>query len=135
MMTTTRTTPRILPACEIEVFAIAAARGDVFPACLRLGETRSDRAWADRLNIVLAVGPACPARVLDMAYRYMPRATEPRLLRAAAWLRLAAMTADEEERDLCNDAARRDLVDVVALDASDETARAMLDNLPARAGH
>lgn len=102
---------RTLPPCEIEVFVVSAARGDVFPACLRLAQARADQAWGDRLNIALAVGPVCPATVLDMACSYMPHATEPRLLRAAASLRLAAMATDDEERDLYNDAARRDLLD------------------------
>lgn len=120
---------RVLPACEIEVFSIAAKRGDVFPACIRLAQARSDEAWLDRLNIALAVGPACPASVLDMACQYMPRAAEPRLLRACSALRLAAMANDDEERDLFNDAARRDLLAVLAADIHDVTARAILFDL------
>lgn len=114
---------RPLPECEIEVFTISAKKGDVFPACIRLSQARADEAWLDRLNIALAVGPACPTTVLDMACRYMPNATEPRLLRACASLRLAAMASDEEERALFDDAARRDLLDVIAIDHDDVTAR------------
>jgi hypothetical protein len=120
---------RSLPACEIEVFSVSAKKGDVFPACIRLAQARSDEAWLDRLNIALAVGPACPASVLDMACQYMPRAAEPRLLRACAALRLAAMAKDDEERELFNDAARRDLLDVLATDIHDVTARAILFDL------
>lgn len=120
---------RPMPSCEIEVFVISAQRGDVFPACLRLSQARADEAWLDRLNIALAVGPSCPPRVLDMACQYMPKATEPRLLRAAASLRLAAMAKDEDERHLFNDAARRDLVDIVEIDETDLTARAILFDL------
>jgi hypothetical protein len=101
----------------------------VFPACIRLSQARGDEAWLDRLNIALAVGPECPVRVLDMACQYMPRATEPRLLRACATLRLAAMATDEDERDLFNDAARRDLLEVLAFDLGDVTARALLFDL------
>lgn len=122
----TATSMRTMPACEIEVFAVSASRGDIFPACLRLGETRTDQAWTDRMNIVLAVGPRCPTHVLDMACRYMPRATEPRLLRAAASLCQAAMSKDDEARDLFNDAARRDLMDAIEIDEADVAARAML---------
>ena len=120
---------RVLPSCEIEVFSISAKRGDVFPACIRLAQARSDEAWLDRLNIALAVGPACPASVLDMACQYMPKAAEPRLLRACAALRLAAMANDDEERELFNDAARRDLLGVLANDIHDVTARAILFDL------
>lgn len=120
---------RPLPECEIEVFTISARRGDVFPACIRLSQARADEAWLDRLNIALVVGPACPATVLDMACQYMPRASEPRLLRACASLRLAAMAKDDEERELFNDAARRDLLDVIAFDLGDVTARAILFDL------
>lgn len=120
---------RSLPECEIEVFTVSARKGDVFPACLRLSQARGDEAWLDRLNIALAVGPACPASVLDMACQYMPRATEPRLLRACASLRLAAMTKDEDERALFDDAARRDLLEVLAFDIQDVTARSILFDL------
>jgi hypothetical protein len=120
---------RSLPECEIEVFAVSAKKGDVFPACIRLSQARGDEAWLDRLNIALAVGPACPVSVLDMACRYMPRATEPRLLRACAWLRLAAMAKDEDERALFDDAARRDLIEVLATDIHDVTARSILFDL------
>lgn len=120
---------RSLPTCEIEVFTISAEKGDVFPACIRLSQARNDEAWLDRLNIALAVGPACPIRVLDMACQYMPRATEPRLLRACAQLRLAAMAKDSEERELFNDAARRDLLELLAFDIADVTARAILFDL------
>jgi hypothetical protein len=123
------TSSRSLPECEIEVFAISARRGDVFPACLRLSQARVDEAWLDRLNIALTVGPACPASVLDMACQYLPRASEPRLLRACASLRLAAMAKDEEERDLFNEAARRDLLEAIRFDAEDVTARAILFDL------
>jgi hypothetical protein len=120
---------RVLPACEIEVFCVSATRGDVFPACLRLAQARSDEAWLDRLNIALAVGPACPVSVLDMACQYMPKASEPRLLRACSSLRLAAMANDDDERELFNDAARRDLLHVLAGDIHDVTARAILFDL------
>lgn len=120
---------RTMPSCEIEVFVISAARGDVFPACLRLSQARADEAWLDRLNIALAVGPACPARILDMACQYMPKATEPRLLRAASALRFAAMAKDDEERDLFNDAARRDLLDILEVDETDLTARSIVFEL------
>ena len=117
---------RSLPACEIEVFSVSAKKGDVFPACIRLAQARGDEAWLDRLNIALAVGPSCPASVLDMACQYMPNAVEPRLLRACSALRLAAMATDDEERELFNTAARRDLLDVLATDIHDVTARAIL---------
>lgn len=117
---------RSLPECEVEVFCVSAKKGDVFPTCIRLAQARGDEAWLDRFNIALAVGPACPASVLDMACQYMPRATEPRLLRACASLRLAAMATDEDERELFNDAARRDLIEVLTLDFNDVTARAIL---------
>lgn len=120
---------RPMPACEIEVFTVSAAKGDVFPACIRLAQARTDGAFLDRLNIALAVGPACPVSVLDMACRYMPRATEPLLLRACASLRLAAMAVDADERDLFNDAARRDLLEIIALDFGDATARALVFEL------
>lgn len=118
-----------LPECKFEVFAISARKGDVFPACIRLSQARADEAWLDRLNIALVVGPACPTTVLDMACQYMPRASEPRLLRACASLRLAAMARDDEERALFDDAARRDLLHILAIDASDVTARAILFDL------
>ena len=64
-----------------------------------------------------------------MACQYMPKAAEPRLLRACAALRLAAMANDDEERELFNDAARRDLLGVLANDIHDVTARAILFDL------
>lgn len=110
---------------EIDAYAIAAMRGDVLPACIRLAQTREEKAWHDRLEIVLSVGPACPRDVLDRACKLMPHATEPLLLRAAASLRRAAMAQNEMQRDTHEANARADLEQVMKLDPADAAAPAI----------
>jgi len=110
---------------EIDAYSVAAMRGDVLPTCIRLAQTREEKAWHDRLEIVLSVGPACPRDVLDRACKLMPHATEPLLLRAAASLRRAAMAKSETQHDTHEENARADLERVMRLDPSDAAARAL----------
>lgn len=114
---------------EIAAYAKTAERGDVLPACMRLVSARADGAWADRTSMAMVVGPACRRDALDMACAFMPRASEPRLLRAAAAMQSAARAGCTHERDRWLAAARCDLDAAARLDPNDLSARVLLAEL------
>jgi|GEM_PF-5296529 len=114
---------------EILAYAAAARRGDVLPVCLRLAQARLDAAWSDRADLVRSVGPSCSADALDRACVLMPNASEPRLLRAARAIALAARATCAHVEQTWLDAARRDLLDAARLDGMDATARVMLSEI------
>ena len=116
---TVRTAP------EVAAYASAAQRGDVFPVCMKLAETRADGAWGLRLALIRHVGPACPAAALDRACELMPTAADPRLLRAAHALAMAERTTCAARRAWLS-VADADLAAATKLDAMDVTARALL---------
>lgn len=110
---------KTLTQAEITAHAAMASRGDILPACMRLVGARAASAWSDRTSMALVVGPACRRDVLDMACSLMPRAVEPRLLRAAAFMAAAQRSTSTMDRDQWLAAARRDLDEATRLDASD----------------
>jgi hypothetical protein len=114
---------------EIAAFAATARRGNVLPVCMRLASGRPESAWADRAAMAFAVGPVCRPEVLDMACAFMPRAVEPRLLRAAASIVAARVAGCSAERDAHLDSARRDLDEAARLDIGDITVRVLLAEL------
>lgn len=110
---------------EIQAYAVLARLGDILPICFRLGSMRVDSAWSDRSATCLVVGPECQADALETACALMPRASEPRLLRAAAAI-ARAETVALFERDACLAAARQDLADAARFDPADVTVRLLL---------
>lgn len=114
---------------EVRAYAVAASRGDVLPVALRLAELRSRAQWLERRALIDGVGPSCERSALDRACELMPRAAEPRLLRAAAALRHAAIAPTCSVRASFLSAAHADLVAVARIDPMDATARAMLAEL------
>ena len=120
-----------IPAHEIAAYAETARRGDVLPVCMRLEAARVASAWADRSSIALAVGPACPFPVLDTACAFMPRAAEPRPLRAAAAIAAAAQAKIAAERAAWVAMAGRDLDDAARIDPGDATVLVLRGRLTA----
>lgn len=114
---------------EISAYMSSAARGDVLPVVMRLAQARSAAAWTDRATIVLAVGPACLPAALETACEFMPRATEPLLLRAARAMSRATCAKNAAERHALLDAARNDLSSASLLDPMDATVRVLLAEL------
>jgi hypothetical protein len=114
---------------EISAYMSSAARGDVLPVVMRLAAARASAAWTDRATIVLAVGPACRADALDTACEFMPRATEPLLLRAARAMSRATCAPNASARRALLDAARNDLSSASLLDPMDATVRVLLAEL------
>jgi hypothetical protein len=110
-----------IKAHEVAAYVETARRGDVLPTCMRLETARVASAWADRATIALAVGPACPFHVLDTACTFMPRAAEPRLLRAAASIVAARIAKIAAERAAWITRASRDLDDAARIDPGDAT--------------
>ncbi len=110
-------------------YASAAQRGDVLPACMRLATARAEAQWALRAAMVRVVGAASPQEVLDRACAFMPDAPEPRLLRAARSIAVAAIMTCCASRRAWLAFARRDLCDAARLDPMDPTARGMLADL------
>jgi hypothetical protein len=109
---------------EITAFSACGSRGDVLPICFWLNEAAFTGRWEDRGRLVRAVGSACDRDALQRACALMPRAPEPRLLRAAAIL--ADLRAG---RDAEIAVAWRDLVDVARAQPQDRTAHALLTEL------
>jgi hypothetical protein len=122
------TTIEQLGDAEITALSVCAARGDVIRICFWITQAAHDgrRAMLDR--IVREVGPRCVRDALHRACTLMPRAPEPRLLRAAAIL--ADLRAG---RPACPTVAWRDLVEVSCLMPHDPTASALLAELSALA--
>lgn len=119
------------PISREEIFAYAktAERGDILPACMRLALARADGSWSDRAALCMVVGPACRIDALEMACAFMPRAAEPRLLRAAAKIVFAGYAPRSIDRDALLHSARCDLDEASHLDPSDVTARVLLAEL------
>ena len=114
---------------EISAYMSSASRGDVLPAVMRLAQARAAAAWTDRATMVLAVGPACRPEALDTACEFMPRATEPLLLRAARAMSRATGAPTAHERRALLEAARTDLSSASLLDPMDATVRVLLAEL------
>lgn len=114
---------------EIVAYAQMVERGDILPACMRLVAARADESWSDRTAMCLAVGPACRLDALELACEMMPRATEPRLLRAAAKLVFATHTPLWADRAVLFMSAHEDLEHAAQLDPEDMTARALFAEL------
>ncbi len=114
---------------EILAYAAAASRGDVLPTCLRLTAARRGAEWMDRARLALSVGPACPEEILHRACLFMPRAPEPRLLRAARAMHgaLHAADGDAQEAALCS--AALDLEVAAYLDPEDSSVRFLFAEL------
>jgi hypothetical protein len=110
-------------------YTAAARRGDVLPVCMRLSTTRANAEWAHRLVLTREVGPACPQEVLDRACSFMPDAPEPRLLRAARSIAIAAAVTCCTTRRAWLAFARHDLLEAARLDPMDPTVRSMLADL------
>ena len=110
-------------------YASAGRRGDVLPVCMRLSSARAEAQWALRTALTREVGPVCPEEVLDRACSFMPDAPEPRLLRAARSIAVAAGIACCATRRAWLAFARHDLLDAARLDPMDPTARGMLAEL------
>jgi len=132
-MTNKRTTNHqitgpISPA-EMTAYASMVERGDILPACMRLVAARADESWSDRTAMCLAVGPVCRLDALETACEMMPRATEPRLLRAAAKLVFATHTPHWSDRAVLFMSAHEDLEHAAHLDPDDVTARVLLAEL------
>jgi len=79
--------------------------------------------------MALVVGPACRRDALDMACALMPRAVEPRLLRAAASMAMAAHAVRAVDRGAWLASARTDLDDAARIDPCDATVRVLLAEL------
>jgi len=114
---------------EVVAYTVAARRGDVLPVCMRLTEARAEAAWALRANLVRQAGPASPQASLDQACSFMPDAPEPRLLRAARSIAIAATTSCPCSRSRWLTFAHDDLVTAARLDPMDPTALGMLADL------
>ncbi len=111
---------------DAEVVALGAcgSRGDIMPICFWMTQAAHDGSWEVLGRVVREVGPACVRDALHRACALMPRAPEPRLLRAAAILEdLRA------GRPACAERAWRDLVEVSCLMPTDPTAAALLAEL------
>jgi hypothetical protein len=109
---------------EISAFSACGTRGDVMPICFWLTQAAHDGQWEDHARVIRAVGPACDRDALHRACTLMPRASEPKLLRAAAIL--ADLRAGREA-DL--ELAWRDLVEVAGRSPHDRTAHVLLTEL------
>ena len=129
LLTATMASDEIAIRSETVGYASAGARGDVLPVCMRLSAARVEAQWALRAALTREVGPRCPEEVLDRACSLMPDAPEPRLLRAARSIRIAATAGCNSARRAWLDFARRDLLDAARLDPMDATARSMLAEL------
>jgi len=129
LLTATMASDELAMRAETVGYTSAARRGDVLPVCMRLSAARADAAWAYRLELTREAGPACPQDVLDRACSFMPDAPEPRLLRAARSIAIAATTACCSTRGAWLAFARHDLLDAARLDPMDATVRAMLYDL------
>jgi hypothetical protein len=114
---------------ELAAFVELARRGDILPVCIKLAEVRTASAWQDRVTMALAAGPVCRSEVLDLGCALMPRATEPRLLRATASMHVAVHTTCAVEREAHLGSARCDLDEAALLDPSDVTVRLLLVEL------
>lgn len=110
-------------------YASAGKRGDILPACMRLASARAEAQWALRAAMVREVGAASPQEILDRACAFMPDAPEPRLLRAARSIAVAATVTCRARRRAWLAFARHDLLDAARLDPMDPTARGMLADL------
>lgn len=121
--------PEYAVRVEVLAYASAARRGDVLPAVMRLATARAEAEWTLRSRLVREVGPATPQASLDMACSFMPDAPEPRLLRAARSIAIAAATSCASARDRWLAFAHDDLMTAARLDAMDPTARGMLADL------
>jgi hypothetical protein len=114
---------------EVCAYTVSARRGDVLPVCMRLTAARADAEWTLRASLVRQAGPASPQESLDRACDFMPDAPEPRLLRAARSIAIAATTSCACTRSQWLTFAHDDLVTAARLDPMDPTARGMLADL------
>jgi hypothetical protein len=103
---------------QAPALATFAARGEVLPTWMHLAEARAKKRWDDRAFLVAFVGPAAPLAVLGRACELMPRAPEPRLLRASRRM-------DESRAASHLLLADADLVAAARLDDADPTPHAM----------
>jgi hypothetical protein len=115
-----------IAAQEISAYMGGAARGDVLPIVMRLAASRANAAWTERATLVLAIGPACHPEALDTACAFMPRATEPLLLRAARSLSRANGSTTIADRRAWLTYAQNDLASASLLDPMDATVRVLL---------
>jgi hypothetical protein len=92
---------------EVAALSTCAMRGDIMPILFWMTQAIHDGRTSDLARIVREVGPYCVRDALHRACALMPRAVEPRLLRAAAVL--ADMRAHVPA---CADLAFRDLVEI-----------------------
>ncbi|HEY8077650.1 MAG TPA: hypothetical protein VIF62_26165 [Labilithrix sp.] len=118
------TTMQTLGDAEITALSVSASHGDVMRICFWMGQAAFERREVILARIVREVGPRCVRDALHRACELMPRAPEPRLLRAAAIL--ADMRAG---RPACPDLAWRDLVEVSCVWPHEPTATALLSEL------
>lgn len=114
---------------ETVAYRAAAARGDVLPVCMRLTAARAEAEWELRAELVREVGPVCQEAAIDRACSFMPDAPEPRLLRAARSLAMAAQSTCCSQRRAWLVYAHWDLETAARLDPMDATARAMIADL------
>src|SRR5437764_12146580 len=71
---------------ELTARSTCAMRGDIMPILFWMTQAIHDNRSSDVGRIVREVGPYCVRDALHRACALMPRAVEPRLLRAAAIL-------------------------------------------------
>ena len=121
--------PDFAMAAEVAAYSAAATRGDVLPVCMRLTSARADADWSARSHLARTVGPACNQVSLDRACAFMPDAPEPRILRAARSIAVAAACACGSTRNAWLSFAYSDLIEASRLDPMDATARGMLAEL------
>jgi hypothetical protein len=129
LTTTISSADQAMMHAETIGYAAAARRGDVLPVVMRLSMARAGAEWAHRVALTREVGPACPAHVLERACAFMPDAPEPRLLRAARSVAVAATITCCSVRRAWLAFARHDLLEATRLDPMDPTGRAMLADL------
>ncbi len=118
------TTMETLADAEVAALSVCAARGDIIRICFWITQAAHDGRSATMARLVREVGPRCVRDALHRACAFMPRAAEPRLLRAAAVL--ADLRAG---RPACPELAWRDLVEVSCLWPNEPTASGLLAEL------
>ncbi len=119
-----QTTMDTLGDAEVTALAACAASGDIIRICFWIGQAVHDGRTVTLARIVREVGPRCVRDALHRACALMPRAPEPRLLRAAAIL--SDLRAG---RPACPELAWRDLVEVSCVWPHDPLATALLAEL------
>jgi hypothetical protein len=115
-----------LSDAEVTALQSCATRGDIMPILFWITQATFDGRLADVGRIVREVGPLCSRDALHRACALMPRAPEPRLLRAAAILSDIRFGCPA-----CPELAWRDLVLVSCVMPNDPTVTELFADLDA----